>query len=674
MVPDPNRRYLVAVALAASLAGCFGDEPADDTGQDATAPGEDGTDAPADDTTQPAAEDDAADDADDDAELLTDDLPRPRVLADEAAFDRLTDLIEEEETVADWFRLLEGRASRLDLHPPKEYDIGDGVRLLPVSREVLERSLTLGLAYRLTDEVAYAERLVEELAAVADFPDWNPDHFLDVAEMTAATAIGYDWCHDAFDATEQAMIREAILTHGLEPAERAYRGLEPYSWWRTVDHNWNFVCNGGIAMGAVALYGQHAEDDEFLEYLLEQAERSIRRPFDALGPYGGWNEGPDYWVYGLQYAVYYLATMAAFDELPAFAASKPMYRTGAFPLQITGPTGAFNYGDGTPNVPSSPELFWLADNAAAPAWADARERHLARDHRVTPLDLLWYDPDHGGDVTGLPLDAHFPGGDHAATFRTAHEDATAVFLGCKAGDNESNHTALDAGTFVLDAYGTRWVPHWGRDDYNLPGYWDTGRGGDRWDYYRMRPEGQNTLVFDPSSAPSQDPEAVAEIEVFERTDAGGIAIADLSPVYERRGIASCRRGFRFERNPASVLIQDEFGADEAVDCYWFMHTEQRLSIGERTAVLSATDGAARVVAELIEPADARFDELPPEPLPSSPDPDGQADNPGTKLAIALPDRTAATIAVRLTPLPTGEDEPAETPSVRPLADWEPPTV
>ena len=40
------------------------------------------------------------------------------------------------------------------------------------------------------------ERLEEEMLAAAGFSDWNPGSFLDVAEMTTALAIGYDWLHD----------------------------------------------------------------------------------------------------------------------------------------------------------------------------------------------------------------------------------------------------------------------------------------------------------------------------------------------------------------------------------------------------------------------------------------------------------------------------------------------
>ena len=31
------------------------------------------------------------------------------------------------------------------------------------------------------------------MLTAARFEDWNPSHFLDVAEMTFALAIGYDW-------------------------------------------------------------------------------------------------------------------------------------------------------------------------------------------------------------------------------------------------------------------------------------------------------------------------------------------------------------------------------------------------------------------------------------------------------------------------------------------------
>ncbi|MFN7564275.1 MAG: PA14 domain-containing protein, partial [Prosthecobacter sp.] len=68
--------------------------------------------------------------------------------------------------------------------------------ILTQSRTVVDRMYKLGLAWQLTGDAQYAERAWTELNTVADntlFPNWNPSHFLDTAEMTHACAIGYDW-------------------------------------------------------------------------------------------------------------------------------------------------------------------------------------------------------------------------------------------------------------------------------------------------------------------------------------------------------------------------------------------------------------------------------------------------------------------------------------------------
>jgi acetyl-CoA acetyltransferase len=70
-----------------------------------------------------------------------------------------------------------------------------GRRLLGISWQCQKRVLYLSLAYRVTGDRSYAERAQEEMLAAAGFNDWNPSHFLDVAEMTAALAIGYDWLY-----------------------------------------------------------------------------------------------------------------------------------------------------------------------------------------------------------------------------------------------------------------------------------------------------------------------------------------------------------------------------------------------------------------------------------------------------------------------------------------------
>ena len=69
-----------------------------------------------------------------------------------------------------------------------------GPRLLDVSRELLNRTTHLALAYHFSGDKKYVESAVANMRTVCEFSDWNPSHFLDVAEMSNGVAIGYD-CH-----------------------------------------------------------------------------------------------------------------------------------------------------------------------------------------------------------------------------------------------------------------------------------------------------------------------------------------------------------------------------------------------------------------------------------------------------------------------------------------------
>jgi len=128
--------------------------------------------------------------------------------------------------------------------PALKHEIPDGLRLLQVSRECLARTLALGFAYRWTGDRKYAETGIFNLLTVCAFPDWNPRHFLDTAEMSAAVGIGYDWFFSAMDDHVRNTIRTGLITHGLSPdASKAV----------STENNWNMVCNGGLVVGALAV-------------------------------------------------------------------------------------------------------------------------------------------------------------------------------------------------------------------------------------------------------------------------------------------------------------------------------------------------------------------------------------------------------------------------------------
>ena len=118
---------------------------------------------------------------------------------------------------------------------------------------VQDRLINLGYAYQITGDQKYAQRAWKEMEKVASYPDWNPKHFLDTAEMTYGVAVGYDWCYDALTPEQRETIENAIVNFGLEEGKKTVHGLPDRTNFVFQDMNWNVVCNGGLSAGALAI-------------------------------------------------------------------------------------------------------------------------------------------------------------------------------------------------------------------------------------------------------------------------------------------------------------------------------------------------------------------------------------------------------------------------------------
>lgn len=587
----------------------------------------------------------------------------PRLLVTAERLQSTKRLVTTDKVAKQWYESLRFSAQRILSEPVSRYEIPDGLRLLSTSRKVLDRVQRLALAYLLEGNSRYAERVWRELQTAANFPDWNPRHFLDTAEMTHAFAIAYDWLYEVWTEEQRTFLREAMVEKGLRPALAAYRGTASWSSWVRAKHNWNLVCNGGIAMGALAIAD---EVPDLAEEILREGLKSVPLALGRFAPDGGWDEGIGYWHYSIRYLVPYLAALqTALGTDFGLAETPGIAEAGYFPLYLTGPLGStFNFADSGSGLVRAPELFWLSSKYDKPELAWWQQNVTGDAGR--PGDLLWYDPflSQDFDSHSLPLDRYFRGVE-VITFRSAWEDGEAAFLGFKAGDNKANHGDLDLGTFVFDALGVRWAEDLGSDDYNLPGYF----GSSRWAYYRKRAEGQNTLVINPSSSPDQNPSAVAQIIFQSSKPEEAVAIADLTPGYAQHA-SKVQRGVALLDNRRQALVQDEITARRPSDVWWFMHTTANVQLGTDAASATLTVGDKRLGVRILSPAGARFTVMPAQPLPTSPQPTGQNSNPQhVKLAIHLSDVTSVRLAVQLVPLREGEYAPV-LPALLPLEDWQ----
>ena len=121
-----------------------------------------------------------------------------------------------------------------------------GERLLRQSRECFRRVFYLSYAWRITNDDKYLKRATKELLAVSRFTDWHPSHFLDVAELTTAVSIGYDWLYNGLSDKDRKELATAILEKGLNPSLDT-----KYNYVLKRTNNWNQVCNTGMANGAL---------------------------------------------------------------------------------------------------------------------------------------------------------------------------------------------------------------------------------------------------------------------------------------------------------------------------------------------------------------------------------------------------------------------------------------
>lgn len=514
---------------------------------------------------------------------------RPRVIASQDDLNRAAQYSVDDPVARAWAADLRAAADELVGRTPTSYQRVSG-RLQFFAFK--NRILALGLAYRLTPDPRYAQQAQRELLAAARYQDWNPSHYLDTAEMTASSALGYDWFYDALTPRARDIVRNAIVRKGLRTSRCFYReGRGPV----TRADNWGVVTNAGLAMGAVAVADTNPE---IAAAVLGHATRHIRPAIGRFAADGSYPEGLAYWRYATEHAVKLLATLeASFGEDLGIGAIGGFWQTGSFALHGIGPKRSVaNFGNATERLGAAPQLYWLARrfNRPVDAWL---ARRMQRQNR-SPLHLLWYSPEtQTPGMAGVEPSTVSDVG--TAFLRGRWRRARVGYAAVKGGSNHATHAHPELGSFLFDVKGKRWALDLGRDSFNLPGYFNTKQ---RKQYYRLSTKGQNTLTINGREQPRT---AAASVRHFAVEPGRSEVVLGLAGAYQaakrvQRGVALLNR--------RSLLVQDEVAAPASVTVVWSMHTRADIAISEdgRSARLSL--GGEHLTARILAPgwSSARF--------------------------------------------------------------------
>ena len=584
----------------------------------------------------------------------------PRLVLTDARLQQLQQLARTDELLRKAVGDVIARADKLLKAAPIAHKL-DGPRLLGVSRDMVDRVYTLGLAWRWTGQARYADNLRDNLLRAAAFKDWNPSHFLDTAEMSHALGVGYDWLHDRLTAAERKALIAGLIRNGLEPGLAAY-GLKkvpgvPKQWWVESAFNWNQVCNMGLSIGALAIADV---EPSYARQILPQAVKSLPVALESYDPDGAWAEGPGYWYYATRYTVWGLAAMqTALGRDFGLSDRRGLREAGAFPLHGSGPTGLYfnfadaGFGSARRNLPP---LLWLAGRYDQPALAEA-ERQVILKRPAEAMDVIWYIP-AGEKPAAAPLDRVFRGKVETAFFRSDWRSADALYLAVKAGYNQVNHGQLDLGTFVLDALGQRWALDLGSDYYNLPGYWDGHRrDGKRWTYYRLGSLSHNVPLLDGAN---QDPMATSRFLAHQVGGDSPWVTIDLTEAYAPKAARAIRGVQVLQRR--SVLIQDEIDLKQAVDVTWGLTTAAEIAADGATATLTLNGRSLK--AMILSPQGASFRVASAEQKPP------EAVNKGIRRLEIHLDGAKGTVRLGVLLAPQWPNGPTvESVELRPLGQW-----
>jgi len=494
----------------------------------------------------------------------------PRLHLDTAGWTQLKKSISSDDRLQAIFAKLQKRAEFLLKDRPAEYKLV-GPRLLNESRRALERISTFAGLYRLDGDTRKLEAARNELAIISKFPDWHPPHFLDVAELTNAAGIGYDWLYAELTEPERKLIREKIVSFGLKAGLKQY--ADNAFWAKPHANNWGLVCNGGLTVGALAILHDDPSGPPEALKVLDIAPQNVMYAMEAYAPDGGWIEGPGYWLYASNYGTTMMSALQSETATDHDISAAPGFaQTGLFRVHSMGPDlKSFNYADAHDGVEAAQEMYWLARHFQQPLFADSETRVLnAKGPSI--FHLVWAS---GANVAGSPplpasspndtppLDAHFKAID-VAFMRSSWTDSRAFYVGIKGGDNRASHGHLDLGTFVFDALGQRWALDLGPDDYDLPEYF----GKLRFTYYRLRTEAHNTLTL---GTDNQALAAKAHITSVISTSGSCTVDIDLSEAYAP-ALTSATRRLTLDREHSTVRIEDTFTPAKPTPVRWNLHT------------------------------------------------------------------------------------------------------
>jgi len=485
------------------------------------------------------------------------------------------------------------------------------------SNQIKDMGATLGLAYQMTGEKQYAEKLRQALLHFIKLNRWagdakrNPPWHseLNTARFCFGYAIGYDSIHDYLSKSDRTTIVNGMVRLGILPTlddwvlpEKRIHALD------SMGHNWWSVCvaMAGTASLSIMETEPRAEEwvmqirDAFEEWFAYQGNvlQNKSPNFDSKGAF---YESVNYANYALyEYLVFHLACNNVFSD--SFLCDNPLLnKVGDFFIHTAYPTSdsilSVNFGDSSLKASGASTLHYLHTigiNSPSYQWYLTRNNWRLN----SPVGLVYHNLDQKNNPPrDLPNSMLYS--DIGWSMMRNNWDNDATLLAVKSGF-AWNHAHPDAGSFILFHNGKPLIIDSGNCSYSRREYTS---------YYRHS-KAHNVVLFDGQAQLPEDcgnggdRGVVHPGEVLHMMDLDGIkyALADATGPTSWK----CSRNYRhFLWIDDVILIIDDIRTHKPETLEWLLHYQGEARENNGNIILSNGPESKAVVIPLY-PKDMRI--------------------------------------------------------------------
>ncbi len=457
-------------------------------------------------------------------------------------------------------------------------------RLLSVSREALARIFHLAYGYRMTEDSRYLAKATEELTTICNFNDWHPTCMLDLAEMSTAVALGYDWLYNELSEEMRSLVEQKISYFTFYLADK--NGTQ----YKEKHNYWNAVCNASRVLSALAIFEFNPTR---CRDVIETSLSSNAQALAAYGPDGTYAEGYGAWGYGTTYEVLLLASLEKIFGTDNNLSSTPGFlETAEYMLHMEGVGGKiYNYGDNHEEATMRLPMWYFAEkqNDLSLLWNEMKRLKNGdyaaekAEYRLLPMVMAFTSNFNAASVTSPTRNMYIGKGTTPVVLIHSNwaGDETDKFLAFKGGTPTTEMGHNDIGSFVYDAAGIRWSIDPCHIDFEtiedrIPDYWENGANASRWDEKETNRQFHSTWGYSTGNAMNTSA-ATGTIRHVIDTDTEKGATIDLSKCVNSG--FSMTDQTKFTRTITLVQNKDV----KIVDSLWFRDTGGQVTLVWRMA-------------------------------------------------------------------------------------------